>query len=209
MYYWWCRAGLALRDNWLLSWVWGWRSAFVYPLVIIALAVAGGDDSWLVFIARPRCLFPSRCLYRFLYHSVPIYFHIWHSKVLLIFWFLLIINGSSGSANAANLSWLSFAPSEMSVYLCNYVYSLGALRFHAMSFCEDERIVYDARPGANRDTWVGEWIKRWAAVATVATVAYVCDKIALHGLTCHSCVILARHCSHCWNFGSICTRFVK
>lgn len=54
------------------------------------------------------------------------------------------MHDSLGSNNAHSLSWASFSPFEVSVYLCDYTESLDAQRFQKMPARGDSRTVYDA-----------------------------------------------------------------
>lgn len=69
---------------------------------------------------------------------------------------------SSGSGKAGNLSWPSFPPFEVNVYLRNCAESLDARRFQGMPAGEDRCIVCDVPHGANCNTQVGACIKRQA-----------------------------------------------
>lgn len=54
----------------------------MYLLLSITLAVAGGDDSRLVFQNLPWCLFYSQCLRCLTGHCIPLSFHVFHRKVI-------------------------------------------------------------------------------------------------------------------------------
>lgn len=79
---------------------------FVYLLVNIQLAAAGGDDSRVILYARQRSFLYSRCPHRPNRYRVFLSFHLQHSQILLIFNILKFFSSQISLSFSHLLIWV-------------------------------------------------------------------------------------------------------
>lgn len=130
---------------------WGWRTTNIWS-----------SPTLLILQSMSLLHHPLSCNLVLQTSRSSSFSHFPHPLVLLIFWFVLNIDGSFDTGNAGSSCWPSFAPFVVIVYLPDYARSLDTRHFQAMPALGDSRTVYNAWHGANRNTQVRVWIKRCA-----------------------------------------------